>query len=85
MDSPVTAPGFWGPGHDPYTHAVLGNDQVDMAQVLGQLGLHTERVEEPAEVVPALRRALSANESGQPSYIEFICSQYPVYGQWVER
>ena len=78
-------PGFWGPGHDPYTHAVLGNDQVDMAQVLGQLGLHTERVEEPAEVVPALRRALSANESGQPSYIEFICSQYPVYGQWVER
>ena len=56
-----------------------------MAQVLGQLGLHTERVEEPEKVVPALRRALSANESGQPSYIEFICSQYPVYGQWVGR
>ncbi len=78
-------PGFWGPGHDPYTHAVLGNDQIDMAQVLGHLGLHTERVEEPEKVVPALRRALSANESGQPSYIEFICSQYPVYGQWVGR
>jgi thiamine pyrophosphate-dependent acetolactate synthase large subunit-like protein len=53
--------------------------------VLGELGLHTERVSEPSEVIPALQRALAVNESGQPSYIEFICSQYPVYGQWVGR
>jgi thiamine pyrophosphate-dependent acetolactate synthase large subunit-like protein len=78
-------PGFWGPGHDPFTHSVLGYDEVDMSRVLGELGLHSERVREPSEVVPALKRALSANESGQPSYIEFICSQYPVYGQWVGR
>ncbi|HEU0022548.1 MAG TPA: thiamine pyrophosphate-dependent enzyme [Dehalococcoidia bacterium] len=78
-------PGFWGPGHDPFTHSVLGYDEVDMSRVLGELGLHSQRVREPSEVVPALQRALAANESGQPSYIEFICSQYPVYGQWVSR
>jgi thiamine pyrophosphate-dependent acetolactate synthase large subunit-like protein len=78
-------PGFWGPGHDPFTHSVLGYDDVDMSKVLGELGLHSERVREPSEVVPALERALAANVSGQPSYIEFICSQYPVYGQWVSK
>ena len=78
-------PGFWGPGHDPFTHAVLGYDEVDMSKVIGQLGFQTERVSDPAEVVPALERALAVNESGKPSYIEFICSQYPIYGQWVGR
>ena len=76
-------PGFWGPGHDPFTHSVLGYDDVDMSRVIGELGFHTERVREPAEVVPALQRALAANENDQPAYIEFICSQFPVYGQWV--
>ena len=76
-------PGFWGDGHDPYTHKVLGNDEVDMSNVIGALGYYTERVTEPSEVGPALKRALAANDSGQPSYIEFICSQYPIYGRWV--
>lgn len=75
-------PGFWGEGHDPYTHAVLGYDDIDMTKVIGELGLHTERVREPSEVSSALERALTANKSAQPSYIEFICSQYPVYGKW---
>ena len=38
-------PGFWGPGHDPFTHQVLGPDEVDMSKVIGALGFHTERVE----------------------------------------
>jgi acetolactate synthase-1/2/3 large subunit len=76
-------PGFWGEGHDPYTSVVQGYDEVDMSKVIGELGLHTERVSEPSEIIPALERAFKANESGQPSYIEFICSQFPVYGQWV--
>ena len=75
-------PGFWGEGHDPYTHVVLGPDDVDMSKLIAELGLYTERVSEPSEIIPALERALAANESGQPSYIEFICSQYPVYGGW---
>ena len=37
------------------------------------------------EFRPALRRALEINNSGRPAYIEFICCQYPVYGQWVGR
>ena len=78
-------PGFWGDGHDPYTHRVLGYDEVDMSKVIGELGYHTERVTEPSEVGLALRRALAANDSGQPAYIEFICSQFPVYGGWVSR
>ncbi|MDA0733425.1 MAG: thiamine pyrophosphate-binding protein [Chloroflexi bacterium] len=78
-------PGFWGPGHDPFTHSVLGYDEVDMSKVLGELGLHSERIREPSDVIPALNRALVANQSGLPAYIEFICSQYPVYGQWVSK
>jgi acetolactate synthase-1/2/3 large subunit len=78
-------PGFWGPGHDPFTHAVLGYDQVDMSRVIGDLGFHTTRVSEPADLVPALQRALAANVAGQPAYLECVCSQYPVYGQWVGR
>ena len=78
-------PGFWGDGHDPFTHKVLGYDEVDMSRVIGEMGYHTERVTEASDVVLALQRAFSANESGQPAYIEFICSQFPVYGGWVDR
>ena len=78
-------PGFWGDGHDPFTHQVLGYDDVDMSRVIGELGYHSERVTEPSEVISALGRALAANKSGQPSYIEFICSQYPIYGKWANR
>jgi thiamine pyrophosphate-dependent acetolactate synthase large subunit-like protein len=78
-------PGFWGPGHDPFTHSVLGPDEVDMSKVVGALGFHSERVREPTEIIPALRRALAANASGRPAYIEFVCCQYPVYGEWVGR
>jgi thiamine pyrophosphate-dependent acetolactate synthase large subunit-like protein len=78
-------PGFWGPGHDPFTHQVLGPNEVDMSKVIGALGFHAERVSEPADVIPALRQALDVNTSGRPAYIEFICCQYPVYGQWVGR
>ena len=66
-------PGFWGPGHDPCTPGA-GPDELDMSKVIGALGFHTERVSEPAEVIPALRRALDVNKSGRPAYIEFILS-----------
>ncbi len=78
-------PGFWGAGHDPFTHRVLGPDEVDMSKVIGALGFHTERVTAPAAIIPALKRALEINNSGRPAYIEFVCCQYPVYGQWVGR
>ncbi len=76
-------PGFWGPGHDPYTHEVTGYDEINMSEVVARLGYHSERIREPAEVEPAIERALAANEEGRPAYIEFICRQFPVYGPWV--
>ena len=78
-------PGFWGEGHDPYTHRVLGPDEIDMSKAIREFGLHTERVTEPDNIAGALERALAANGNGQPAYIEVICSQFPVYGQWVTR
>ena len=75
-------PGFWGEGHDPYTHAVMGPDEVDMARAIAVLGYHAERVDQPDAVNAALRRALAANDAGQSAYLEIICSQYPVYGKW---
>lgn len=75
-------PGFWGDGHDPYTHKVMGSDQVDMAKAIAVFGYYAERVSEPDEINGALQRALVANDKGQPAYLEILCSQYPVYGAW---
>ena len=61
-------PGFWGPGHNPFKHQVLGPDEVDMSKVIGAPGLHTERVSEPAAIILALRRALDVNTSSRPAY-----------------
>ncbi len=76
-------PGFWGPGHDPYTHEVTDPDQINMSKTAAELGYYSERVDDPAEVEPALQRALAQNAEGKPAYLEFIASQFPVYGSWV--
>jgi hypothetical protein len=47
------------------------------------VGYYAEDVREPEAIIPALERALAANEEGRPAYLEIICSQYPVYGPWV--
>jgi len=75
-------PGFWGAGHDPYTYKVMGPDEVNMSAAIAEFGYHAERIDEPDQVAGALERALAANASGQSAYIEFICSQFPVYGAW---
>ena len=78
-------PGFWGEGHDPYTHKVLGPEEVDLSKAIREFGFHAERVTEAGSLAGALRRALAANNDGVPAYIEAVCSQFPVYGQWVTR
>ncbi len=75
-------PGFWGAGHDPYTCVVSPHDVADMSEAVKNLGYHSEHVMEPAEIIPAIKRAMDQNAKGQPAYIEFICSQYPVHGGW---
>jgi thiamine pyrophosphate-dependent acetolactate synthase large subunit-like protein len=76
-------PGFWGPGHDPYTHAVSDHAKVCMADMARAQGYHAEDVTEPSEIIPALRRAFEANAKSQPAFVEFLCSQHPIYGGWV--
>jgi acetolactate synthase-1/2/3 large subunit len=54
-----------------------------MSKVADALGMYGERVEQPDELIPALKRAFKANTSGKPAYIEVIASQYPVYPGWM--
>jgi thiamine pyrophosphate-dependent acetolactate synthase large subunit-like protein len=75
--------GFWGAGHDPFTSAVTPSSVLNMAAATASIGEYSERVEKPDEIVPAIKRALAANASGRPAYLEFICSQYPIYAEWV--
>ena len=76
-------PGFWGPGHDPYTCDVLDHSVADMSEAVKAIGYYAEDVTEPSEIIPALKRAFDENARGQPAYLEIICSQYPVYGHWI--
>ena len=36
------------------------------------LGCYAERVDQPKEIVPAIRRAIAATESGRPAVLEFM-------------
>jgi thiamine pyrophosphate-dependent acetolactate synthase large subunit-like protein len=55
-----------------------------MAKAVEAMGEYAERVEDPDEITPALKRAFKENHSGRPAYLEVICCQYPVFGRWVE-
>ena len=47
----------------------------DYAAVAEGLGAYSERVDQPAEIVPAIRRAQKAMESGRPALLEFITAE----------
>jgi thiamine pyrophosphate-dependent acetolactate synthase large subunit-like protein len=78
-------PGFWGPGHDPYTYVVSAYPTISTAAMAKAMGWHGETVTEPSEVNAALKRALAANENNKPAFLEFVASQHPVHGGWVGR
>jgi acetolactate synthase-1/2/3 large subunit len=78
-------PGFWGKGHDPYTWKVSDHGSACMASMARAVGYHAEDVSEPAEIIPALKRAFDANAKGKPAFLEFICSHHPIHGGWVGR
>jgi acetolactate synthase-1/2/3 large subunit len=46
--------------------------QPDLAAVARASGCYGERVDQPAQITPALRRALEANSSGRPAVLQFI-------------
>ena len=39
------------------------------------MGGYGERVEKPADIVPAIRRGIAATEKGQPALLEFITTK----------
>jgi acetolactate synthase-1/2/3 large subunit len=47
----------------------------DYAAVARALGGYGERIECPEEIVPAIRRGISATERGQPALLEFITTK----------
>jgi acetolactate synthase I/II/III large subunit len=76
-------PGFWGAGHDPYTWKVSDHAAACMSSMARAVGFHGEDVSEPAEIIPAVKRAFDENARGRPAFIEFMCSHHPVHGGWV--
>jgi len=76
-------PGFWGPGHNPETSTVTSSDRLSTSKMAEAVGMFAERIEDPDEVAPAIKRAIQTNDSGKPALLEIICSQFPVYGRWI--
>ena len=58
-----------GVSHDLYRTRDIGGNYADMARAMGG---YTERVENPAEVAPAIQRARRATEDGRAALLEFI-------------
>ena len=55
-----------------YRATDISGDYAAMARAFGGYG---ERVTEPAEIVPAIRRGIAATERGEPALLEFITSK----------
>jgi thiamine pyrophosphate-dependent acetolactate synthase large subunit-like protein len=55
-----------------YRATDISGDYAAMARAFGGYG---ERVEKPAEIVPAIKRGIAATERGQPALLEFITSK----------
>jgi thiamine pyrophosphate-dependent acetolactate synthase large subunit-like protein len=50
----------------------VGTVSGDYTQIARGLGAWAERVDQPAEIVPALRRALAAVAAGETAVLEFM-------------
>jgi acetolactate synthase I/II/III large subunit len=58
--------------HDRYRTRDIGGHYADLGRAMGG---QAERVEKPAEIVPALERARKANQDGRAVLLEFITSE----------
>ena len=47
------------------------------SEVAKSLGAHAERIERPADIIPALRRAIDVTRDGKPAVLEFITREEP--------
>ena len=69
----------------PYTMHVTPSSKMSHARVVEALGAWSERVEEPDEIIPAIRRAEKEMRSGRPALLEMITTPVPKYGGWGKR
>jgi acetolactate synthase-1/2/3 large subunit len=63
-----------------YRSTDISGHYADMARAFGG---HGERVTEPAEIVPAIKRAIRKTEEGVPALLEFITEKavdFSLYG-----
>ncbi|MFH1140617.1 MAG: thiamine pyrophosphate-requiring protein, partial [Chloroflexota bacterium] len=69
---------------DRYGSNKLGGNYTKLGEALG---LHSERVERPGEIVPALRRAIAANRQGQSALLEVMTREEPAFSrvEWSSR
>ncbi len=51
------------------------------SKVAEGLGAYAERVEKPAEIIPAAQRALQAADAGRPALLEIITKEEPVFSK----
>jgi len=66
----------------PYTMHVTPSSIQSHARVVEALGVWSERVETPDEIVPAIKRAEKEMRSRRPALLEIITVPYPRYGGW---
>jgi thiamine pyrophosphate-dependent acetolactate synthase large subunit-like protein len=62
--------------HDRYRTRDLGGNYAEIGRALGG---YAERIENPDEIAPAIKRARKATEDGQPALLEFITKEEFVY------
>jgi thiamine pyrophosphate-dependent acetolactate synthase large subunit-like protein len=69
----------------PYTMHVTSSSVMSHAKVVNALGVWSERVETPDEIIPAIRRAEKELRAGRPALLEVITRPEPRYGGWGSR
>ena len=47
----------------------------EYADLAKSLGAHSERIEDPNEVIPGIKRAMESMKDGKPALIEFMTSE----------
>lgn len=61
--------------HHPHTYKVTGN----YSKVAEALGAYSERIEEPDEIIPAIKRGMKSVNSGHYALIEFMTANFPTF------
>jgi acetolactate synthase-1/2/3 large subunit len=62
-----------------YRSTDISGNYADMARAFGGYG---ERITQPSEIIPAIRRAIKMTQEGTPALLEFITAkeiQYSIY------